>query len=79
MTVANDTSTALNGWTVRWTLPSGQTITQLWNGTLSVSGSGVTVTNASYNGSVPAHASTTFGLTGTGSADPAPTLTCTSP
>src|SRR5262249_26307016 len=34
---------AINGWTVRWTLASGQSISQLWNGALSVSGSAVTV------------------------------------
>ena len=39
-------SSAINGWTVRWTLSSGQTITQVWNGTLSASGSAVSVSNA---------------------------------
>lgn len=45
---------AINGWTVRWTLGSGQTISQLWNGTFSTSGSNVTVHNATYNGSLAA-------------------------
>ncbi|GIH14507.1 glycoside hydrolase family 6 protein [Rugosimonospora africana] len=69
---------AINGWTVRWTLASGQSISQLWNGTLSVSGSSVTVKNLSYNGSLAAGGSTQFGFTGTGSAA-TPALTCTSP
>lgn len=69
---------AVNGWTVRWTLGSGQTISQLWNGTLSTSGSAVTVKNASFNGSLPAGGSTTFGFLATGTPS-TPTLTCTSP
>ncbi|NUT05416.1 MAG: prolyl oligopeptidase family serine peptidase, partial [Hamadaea sp.] len=32
----------ITGWTVQWTLASGQTITQVWNATLSVAGSNVT-------------------------------------
>jgi O-glycosyl hydrolase len=80
VTVANNSSTtALNGWTVKWTLPSGQAITQLWNGTLGVSGSNVTVTNASYNGMIAAGGNTTFGFTASGPSTPSPTLTCTSP
>lgn len=69
---------AVNGWTVRWTLGSGQTITQLWNGTLSTSGSAVTVKNASFNGSLPAGGSATFGFLATGTPSP-PSFTCTSP
>jgi hypothetical protein len=71
-------SSPINGWTVRWSLSSGQSITQLWNGTLSTSGSLVTVANASYNGALAGGASTTFGFTATGSPS-TPALTCTSP
>ncbi len=71
-------ASAISSWTVAWALPSGQTISQLWSGTLSTSGSAVTVKNAAYNGALGASASTTFGFLGTGSA-PTPTPTCTSP
>nr|QRD81010.1 lipolytic protein [uncultured bacterium] len=71
-------SAAISGWTVRWTLSSGQAITQVWNGTLRVSGSSVSVSNAPYNGSLPALASTTFGFLASGTPS-TPTLTCTSP
>jgi hypothetical protein len=71
-------SSAINGWTVRWTLASGQAITQLWNGTLTTSGSSVTVKNATWNGAVNAGASTTFGFTANGTAS-SPTVTCSSP
>src|SRR3954453_17247478 len=42
----------VDGWTVGWNFPAGQTITQLWNGTYTQSGSQVTVTNMSYNGNL---------------------------
>jgi arabinoxylan arabinofuranohydrolase len=69
---------AVSGWTVRWTASSGSGISQVWNGTLTTSGSSVSVSNAAYNGSVPARGTTTFGFLGTGPAS-APALTCTSP
>ncbi|MGY4911364.1 pectate lyase family protein [Micromonospora aurantiaca (nom. illeg.)] len=71
-------SVAINGWTVKWTLGGGQSITQVWGGALSASGSAVTVRNVDYNRSVPAGGSTTFGFIGTGTAS-SPSLTCTSP
>ncbi|RGA06507.1 hypothetical protein DI270_003255 [Microbispora triticiradicis] len=71
-------SSAVNGWTVKWTWPGGQSISSLWNGRQSSSGSSVTVTNESYNGSIAAGASTTFGFTANGTAA-TPTATCTSP
>jgi endoglucanase len=69
---------AISGWTVRWNLSSGQTISQLWNGAYTVSGSSVTVRNLSWNGSLAAGATAAFGLTANGSAS-TPALTCTSP
>jgi hypothetical protein len=69
---------AINGWTVTWTLGSGQTITQIWNGTLTTSGSTATVKNVSYNGSLGAGTSTTFGFLANGTAS-TPALSCTSP
>jgi len=71
-------ATATNGWTVRWTLSGGQTITQLWSGTLTTNGSTVTVRNASYNGTVPASGSTAFGFLANGTPS-TPSLTCTAP
>jgi len=80
VTATNSSATAAtSGWTVRWTLPSGQAISQLWNGALTTSGSDVTVTNLSYNGALAPGASTTFGFTGTGTSTPVPALTCASP
>ena len=54
LTITNTSSTAINGWNLKFSFPNGQTITQLWNGSYTQSGSAVTITNASYNASIPA-------------------------
>ena len=66
--VKNNRGTPITGWTLKWTLPSGQAVTNVWNGVLSTSGSNVTVTNASWNGNLAAGATTNAGLQGTGAA-----------
>ncbi|MEV0236688.1 cellulose binding domain-containing protein [Nonomuraea sp. NPDC050786] len=71
-------ASAIDGWTVTWALGSGQSINQVWNGTLSVNGMAASVRNASYNGSLQPSASTTFGFIGTGT-PPTQPFTCTSP
>jgi beta-xylosidase len=64
----------LNGWQLSWTFAAGQTVTQLWNGTVTQSGAQVTVTNASFNGTVATGASANFGFNGSWtSTNPAPT------
>ncbi|HVU66179.1 MAG TPA: glycoside hydrolase family 6 protein [Ktedonobacteraceae bacterium] len=56
--IQNTSSSAWTSWTLTFAFPaSGQTVTQLWNGTVSQSGQNVTVTNVSYNGNVPANSS----------------------
>ncbi|MCT2280811.1 cellulose binding domain-containing protein [Micromonospora chalcea] len=80
VTVANNGATAINGWTVRLTLASGQAISSLWNGVNTGTSGSVSVRNADYNGTVGANASTTFGFTATGNGATAPSgVTCTSP
>ncbi|WP_211293483.1 cellulose binding domain-containing protein, partial [Amycolatopsis pretoriensis] len=66
------------GWQAGWTLPSGQTIGSVWNGTLSQSGSVVTVRNADWNGRVAPDGSTTFGLVvnAAGTNPAQPSVTC---
>ncbi|WP_249998325.1 glycoside hydrolase family 6 protein [Actinoplanes sp. M2I2] len=67
---------AVNGWSVSWTLGSGQSVSQVWGGTLSVSGSTVTVRNAGWNGSLQPGATAEFGFIASGAAG-TPGLTCT--
>ncbi|WP_433087429.1 non-reducing end alpha-L-arabinofuranosidase family hydrolase [Dactylosporangium sp. CA-052675] len=64
----------VTNWRLTWSFTAGQTITQLWNGTVTQSGANVTVTNASYNGTIATGAGTTFGFNGswTGT-NPSPT------
>jgi len=77
--VHNNGTSALNGWTARSTLPSGVTISNLWSGVLTTSGSSISVKNANYNGAVPGNGTTTFGFTANGSAPGSLAFTCTSP
>ncbi|WP_287269953.1 cellulose binding domain-containing protein [Thermogemmatispora sp.] len=53
ISITNTGGTAINGWTLRFTFPNGQTITQGWNGSFSQQGSTVTITNLSYNATIP--------------------------
>ncbi|HEX4832458.1 MAG TPA: cellulose binding domain-containing protein [Trebonia sp.] len=74
--VTNTGSGTKNGWHLGWTFPGGQSITNLWNGSYTQSGSQVTVTNASYDGSLAPGATATVGFTANGSATPAPAVSC---
>ena len=73
-------SSAVNGWSVRLNLPSGQSISSLWNGVNTGTSGAVTVKNAAYNGSLAPGTSTTFGYTGNGDGSATPSgISCTSP
>lgn len=52
-------------WTATWTMPNGQTITGLWNGTLTQTGSAMSVKDVGWNGAVSKNASVQFGFNGT--------------
>ncbi|MBM2618596.1 cellulose binding domain-containing protein [Actinoplanes sp. LDG1-06] len=65
---------ALTGWQLTWSFPAGQTVTQLWNGTVAQSGPRVTVTNAGWNGNLGAGGTVSVGFNGSWSGgNPAPT------
>ncbi|MCC2321111.1 cellulose binding domain-containing protein [Cellulomonas xiejunii] len=63
----------ISGWRTSFTLPEGGALTQSWSSVATTSGSTVTVGNASWNGSLPAGATTTYGFLGTGTPPPAGT------
>jgi serine/threonine protein kinase len=63
VTVRNDGPETVTGWTVRWTMPAGHEINNLWNGVVSEDGAQVRVSNQEYNVTVPAGGTTTFGMT----------------
>ncbi|KOG34571.1 cellulase family glycosylhydrolase [Streptomyces resistomycificus] len=71
--VRNTSSSAVNGWTLRWTFPDSQRVTSLWGGTATQTGSDVAVASASYTAAIPAAGSVTLGFTATrGAANPGP-------
>ncbi len=76
VTVRNTGSTPTTAWTVTWSYPDGQRISQLWGGEHTQSGTAVTVRNTSWNGTLAANATTTFGFLGSGNAGNPPTATC---
>jgi acetylxylan esterase len=65
ITIANTGTSAVNGWSLKFTLASGQTITSGWNATYSPSTGAVTATNLSYNGAIPVGGSTSIGFQAT--------------
>ncbi|RMB87896.1 endo-1,4-beta-xylanase [Streptomyces shenzhenensis] len=69
---------SLSSWRASWAFGAGQQITQAWNATCTQSGSAVSCSNASYNGSVPDGGSVTFGFNASWSgSNPLPTVTLT--
>ncbi len=74
LTITNTGTTALSSWKLTFTFPGSQQVTQGWNGVFTQQGANVTVTNASWNGSLPAGASVNPGFNGSWSgSNPAPT------
>jgi len=65
VTITNGGTTAINGWTLAFTLPGGQTITNGWNATYSPSSGAVTARNVSYNGTIAPNTSTNIGFQAT--------------
>ncbi|MFD0201122.1 MULTISPECIES: cellulose binding domain-containing protein [Saccharothrix] len=75
VTVTNTGTTPISGWLITWTKPVDQTIHQLWNGRMTVSGTSVSVEGVGWNTTIPPGASVSFGYTASGPAV-APQLTC---
>ena len=64
ITITNTGTSAVNGWSLVFTLPGGQTITSGWNATYSPSSGQVTARNVAYNGGIPANGSVEHRLPG---------------
>ncbi|MFD5831431.1 cellulose binding domain-containing protein [Lentzea sp. NPDC060358] len=65
ITITNTSTAAVNGWSLVFTLPAGQTITGGWSAGYSPSSGRVTATNVSYNGQIAPGASVSFGFQAT--------------
>ncbi|WP_274383520.1 cellulose binding domain-containing protein [Saccharothrix deserti] len=73
--VTNQGTTRMNGWTVTWTKPDGQTINSAWNGRLIQNGNSVSVEDVGWNGALAPGASGSFGYAASGR-EAIPQLTC---
>ncbi|MFG2574959.1 cellulose binding domain-containing protein [Streptomyces sp. NPDC048481] len=62
--LTNTGTSAWSGWSLGWTFPDGQTVSQLWNADHTQSGAAVTARNIAWNGNVAAGSSVGFGFTG---------------
>jgi endoglucanase len=54
----------INGWTLAWTFPAGQAVTQAWNAVVTTSGPVTTAVNASYNPAIETNGNVSFGFLG---------------
>ena len=71
VTITNTGSAALNGWTLAFTFPGDQKITNAWNAAVSQTGQNVSAANVGYNATIPAGGSQSFGFQGTWTANDA--------
>jgi hypothetical protein len=72
ITITNNTTTAVNGWTLAFNFPGNQQISSLWNGSYTQSGTSVTITDSGWNSIISANggiASVGFNMNYSGSND----------
>ncbi|MEV0483018.1 glycoside hydrolase family 18 chitinase [Streptomyces sp. NPDC050508] len=69
-TVKNTGTSAISSWTVEWDFPSGTSVTSAWDADVTNSGNHWTAKNKSYNGTIAAGASVSFGFNGAGTGSP---------
>jgi hypothetical protein len=62
LAITNTGTTAVNGWSLTFTLAAGQSITAGWNATYSPASGQVAARNAGYNGTIAAGASVSIGF-----------------
>ncbi|MFC6576341.1 extracellular catalytic domain type 1 short-chain-length polyhydroxyalkanoate depolymerase [Planomonospora parontospora] len=60
--ITNTGSAAVDGWSLAFTLPGGQTVSNAWNAAVSPNSGQVTARNVSYNGTIAPGASAEFGF-----------------
>ncbi|MEW2165197.1 glycoside hydrolase family 18 chitinase [Streptomyces sp. NPDC007084] len=69
-TVKNTGTSAISSWTIEWDFPTGTSVTSAWDADVTNSGNHWTAKNKSYNGTLAAGASISFGFNGAGSGSP---------
>ncbi|MFD5080716.1 glycosyl hydrolase family 18 protein [Streptomyces sp. NPDC058371] len=69
-TVKNTGTSSISSWTIEWDFPSGTSVSSAWDADVTNSGTHWTAKNKSYNGTLAAGASVSFGFNGAGSGAP---------
>ncbi|MBA2946593.1 cellulose binding domain-containing protein [Streptomyces himalayensis] len=67
VTLTNTGDEAWSGWSLGWSFPDGQKISQMWNASHTQDGSAVTAKDVGWNANVAPGASVAFGFTGSSS------------
>jgi S-formylglutathione hydrolase FrmB len=60
--IKNNSSSSIDNWKLSWTFPGNQQITNLWGGSYTQNSSNVTVSANSWNSTLPANGSVSFGF-----------------
>jgi hypothetical protein len=69
LTVTNTGTSTVNGWTLAFTFPGDQKVTNAWNAAVTQTGSAVSATNVSYNAAIAPGGNVQFGFQGTWSSN----------
>jgi serine/threonine protein kinase len=64
LTITNNSATTINGWTLQFTFPGDEQITQLWSGHYTQTGQTVTITNVDYDATIAPGHTVTLGFNG---------------
>lgn len=68
VTIKNTGTTGINGWTLKFSFPANQQVTNAWNARLTQSGKEVTAVDESWTAAIPAGGSVSFGFSGASTA-----------
>jgi lysophospholipase L1-like esterase len=60
--ITNTGTAAINGWSLGWSFPDGQIVSQAWNANATQNGATVTVTDAGWNATLAPGGSASFGF-----------------
>jgi uncharacterized protein YjdB len=66
--ILNTGPQAIHGWTLKFTLPTGDTIVDMWNATYTVTGSQITAKNVAFNATIAPGAKISLGFNANGPA-----------
>jgi endoglucanase len=62
LTIKNTGTSTITAWTLSWTFPGNQTITNAWNATITPASGSVSAKNLSHNGTITAGGTQSFGF-----------------